>query len=318
MKKIKVMIILISLLSIILLLVSISDSYNNKKNNKLLNTINIQKSFTQEISKNIFYIYKNREISTKELDNSIQEFINYIDKEDRVFANINSPLIKVQNGKIILLWNNFYLQVDKFRNQNSVISPYADILLGKLVKDIYNINIQLIIEFEKLIKLHQVHIDKREKVYKSIELIIFLFFILILIYLVWELKAVMIFIQKFLDNSKKIIKNASIKELQPIKMDNSNSDINKAKDNFNFLINKIDLSIKNSSHLIEQSTQSLEIVEQNIEDLFELINLMDKDDKIDKELIKKEDILIQLLEELTVSNQNLSNLKVSLDGLVSK
>ena len=318
MKKIKVMIILISLLSIILLLVSISDSYNNKKNNKLLNTINIQKSFTQEISKNIFYIYKNREISTKELDNSIQEFINYIDKEDRVFANINSPLIKVQNGKIILLWNNFYLQVDKFRNQNSVISPYADILLGKLVKDIYNINIQLIIEFEKLIKLHQVHIDKREKVYKSIELIIFLFFILILIYLVWELKAVMIFIQKFLDNSKKIIKNASIKELQPIKMDNSNSDINKAKDNFNFLINKIDLSIKNSSNLIEQSTQSLETVEQNIEDLFELINLMDKDDKIDKELIKKEDILIQLLEELTVSNQNLSNLKESLDGLVSK
>ena len=318
MKKIKVMIILISLLSIILLLVSISDSYNNKKNNKLLNTINIQKSFTQEISKNIFYIYKNREISTKELDNSIQEFINYIDKEDRVFANINSPLIKVQNGKIILLWNNFYLQVDKFRNQNSVISPYADILLGKLVKDIYNINIQLIIEFEKLIKLHQVHIDKREKVYKSIELIIFLFFILILIYLVWELKAVMIFIQKFLDNSKKIIKNASIKELEPIKMDNSNSDINKAKDNFNFLINKIDLSIKNSSNLIEQSTQSLEIVEQNIEDLFELINLMDKDDKIDKELIKKEDILIQLLEELTVSSHNLSNLKESLDGLISK
>ncbi len=317
MHKIKVMIILISILSIILILVSLYDSHNSKMNSNLLNTINIQKSFTQEISKNIFYIYRNREVSTMGLDNSIKEFIEYIDREENLFIDIDSPAIKAQNSKIILLWNSFYLQVQNFRNQTKVISPYSNILTGKVVKDIYNINLQLIVEFEKLIKLYNIYFDKEQKFYKSIELILFLFFILFIIYLIWQLKAVMAFIQKFVDSSKKIITNASIKGVRPISVDNSNKDVAEARDNFNLLVKRIDSSIQNSSNLIEQSTQSLKIVEKNIEDLFELINLMDKEQKIDKELIKKEDILIQLLEELTVSSNNLSDLKGSLDGLVS-
>ncbi|MFK5976635.1 MAG: hypothetical protein QM493_09025 [Sulfurovum sp.] len=317
MKRIKMMIILISLLSVVLILVSIYNSYNNQMNNRLLNMINIQKSFTQEISKNIFYIYRDREISTKELDNSIQEFINYIDKQERVFDNINSPLIKAQNSKIVLLWNSFYLQVQNFRNQTKVISPYSNILTGKVVKDIYNINLQLIVEFEKLIKLHNIYFDKEQQFYKSIELILFLSFISLLIYLIWQLKDVMLFIQKFLDNSKKIITNATIKGVRPISVDNSNRDVVEARDNFNLLVKRIDSSIQNSSEWIQQTAQSLELVEKNIEDLFELINLMDREQKIDKELIKKEDILIQLLEELTVSSNNLSDLKGSLDAIMN-
>jgi hypothetical protein len=57
-------------------------------------------------------------------------------------------------------------------------------------------------------------------------------------------------------------------------------------------------------------------VENNIEDLLELLSLMD-DGNIDKELTKKEDTLIQSLEELTSCAQKLQNLKVDLDNLIS-
>ena len=42
-----------------------------------------------------------------------------------------------------------------------------------------------------------------------------------------------------------------------------------------------------------------------------------EDVKTDKELTKKEDALIQSLEELTNSAQNLKNLKMDLDNIIS-
>ena len=44
---------------------------------------------------------------------------------------------------------------------------------------------------------------------------------------------------------------------------------------------------------------------------------MDENNEIDKELTKKEDALIQSLEELTNVTSKLKNLKIDLDNLVS-
>ncbi|WP_039920232.1 hypothetical protein, partial [Sulfurimonas gotlandica] len=59
------------------------------------------------------------------------------------------------------------------------------------------------------------------------------------------------------------------------------------------------------------------LVENNIEDLLELLYVMDNNEGIDKELTKKEDALIQSLEELTSSTLKLENLKADLDNLIS-
>ncbi|MCK4974224.1 MAG: hypothetical protein KAR81_03145, partial [Sulfurimonas sp.] len=59
-----------------------------------------------------------------------------------------------------------------------------------------------------------------------------------------------------------------------------------------------------------------EIVEQHIEELVEFIHTMDENSR-DKELRKKEDAVIQSLEELSSTARGLKNLKDDLDNLIS-
>ena len=56
----------------------------------------------------------------------------------------------------------------------------------------------------------------------------------------------------------------------------------------------------------------MENVEKNIEDLIELIAAMQNGETIDKELLKKEDILIETLDELSLSAQKLQSLQENL------
>ena len=67
---------------------------------------------------------------------------------------------------------------------------------------------------------------------------------------------------------------------------------------------------------MEHTYKSLEIVEQNIENLVELIYAMHEDSR-DKELKKKEDAIIQSFEELSISAKKLKNLKSDLDSLIT-
>ena len=60
----------------------------------------------------------------------------------------------------------------------------------------------------------------------------------------------------------------------------------------------------------------MEILEQHIEELVELIYTMNENSR-DKELRKKEDAVIQSLEELSSTARGLKNLKNDLDNLIS-
>ena len=307
MKKIKIVGALIFILSIIL---AVLFSYTSKKSlihNNLTNTINEQKDFTQEISKNIFYIYKNKDSSTKTLDNSVKHFLENMSNKDQTLQ---------RSKKIIKLWNDFYLHVQHFRDQNKNISPYSNIILQKSVKDIYNTNLKLVVEFDKLIKTEQINFDKKQNIFKFIQYTLFFVLVLLLLYLFTQLKSVITFIQTFLLTSKSIITNSTIKDLKPIEIKDDGSDISQASDNFNTLVKKINDSIEYSSNSIEHSCKSIEIVEQHVEEMVNLIYAMNKNPR-DKELRKKEDAIIQSLEELSSTAQGLKNLKDDLDNLIS-
>jgi len=319
MTKIKIVGAVVFTLSITLAVLFSYVSHKSKISNNLLDTINQQKAFTQEISKNIFYIYKNQNASTAQLDSSIKSFITNVNKRDQKLDGVDSVAIKEQSAKILLLWNTFYLKVQNFRDLNKNVTTYSSILLEKLVNNIYNINLDLVIEFDKLIKIYQKELQSTLDIYKGIEYSLFFLLVISLVYLFTQIKEILIFIQKFLTTSKKIISNSSIKNLEPIKNESnsSNSSLSNATDNFNFLINKINDSVLYSSKSIEHSCKSLELVEKNIEDLLELLYTMENNKELDKDLTKKEDIIIQSLEELTTSAQNLRELKIDLDNLNS-
>ncbi|MCF6309599.1 MAG: hypothetical protein L3J19_03860 [Sulfurimonas sp.] len=306
MRKIKTVGALIFILSIVLSVLFIYTSKENLVHNNFTNSINKQKGFTQDISKNIFYIYKNKDASTEALDNSIKHFLEHM-------KNKNTTM---QSKRIVMLWNDFYLHVQHFRDQMKSSSLYSDILLQKSVKDIYNINSKLIIEFDKFIKTEESNFNEEHNVYKLTLNTLFLILVLLLLYLFTQLKSVITFVQKFLLTSKSIITNSSIKELEPIEINDSDGDISQASDNFNTLVKKINSSIEHSSSSIQHSSKSLEIVEQHIEELVDLIYTMNGDSR-DKELRKKDDTVIQSLEELSSAAKALKNLKNDLDNLIS-
>jgi len=317
MTKIKIVGILIFTLSITLALLSSHISKQNSSNNDLLDILNSQKAFTQDIAKNIFFLYKNRNSSTKELDKSIKEFVENIKNRQALIEQNSSTNIVEKNKQISILWNKFYLLVQNFRDRSKVTSAYTNILLEKMVNDIYHANIKLVMEFDALIKMHNTEYEKDLHNSKTLQYTLFTLLVMLLLYLFTQLKGLISFMQKFLSTSKKIITNSSIKELEPIKIKDENKEILLASNNFNFLVEKINISIENSSRSIEHSFSSLYQVESNIEDLLELIYTMQESLPIDKELTKKEDALIDSLEELTTSAKKLENLKSDLDSLIS-
>ena len=306
MRNIKIVGAFIFILSITLAILFNITSKKNILHNDFINSINKQKSFTQDVSKNIFYIYRNKLASTKKLDTSIKKFMQNVDSKH-----------KFQNKQIILLWNSFYLDVQKFRDFEATESPYSHILLEEIVTNIYNTNLKLVVEFDKLTHIQQNSFNNEVNNYKYLQYSLFFILVLLLLYLFTQLKNVISFIQKFISTSKSIIINSSIKDLAPIEVSKSSIDIEEATDNFNALVQKINSSIEYSSKSIEHSCNSLEVLEQNIEQLIELVYVMNSD-QTDKSLTKKEDAVIHSLEELNSTASKLINLKKELDNLITK
>ncbi len=182
MNKIKIAGVLIFLISIALVIVSKNISDHTKINNNFLEIINKQKAFTQEIAKNIFYIYKNKNGSTEQLDESIKAFLLNTQSKNKRLEIIASPMIKLQSKKILLLWNKFYLDVQNFRDNATVVTPYATIIVEDIVKDIYTNNLNLIAQFDILISLHNDYFDEEYSSYKLIQYILFFILVLVLIY----------------------------------------------------------------------------------------------------------------------------------------
>ncbi len=314
MTKIKFVGALIFILSLFLALYSKYISTQNEANIKLLKTINEQKAFTQEIAKNIFFIYRNKDISVKQLDESIKSFVHNMNNKDEILDEISSKDIKKESEKIIYLWNDFYLLVQKFRDAYRVQNGYTNLVIEKLVRDIYDKNLKLVVKFDKLIKMHKKYFDEVNNKNKIIQIILFIILLVLLVYFFTQLKDLIKFIQKFLNTSKKIVQKSTVIGIEPIKETTNIVDVTQAVDDFNFLVEKIDKSIDYSSESIQNTSNSLECIEKNIEDLLELIETMDEENKLDKELVKKEDILIEALEELSSSLQKLKSLKINLSN----
>jgi len=296
MNKIKIAFVIVFILSISLAFLSYHITDINHKSFDMIEKINREKTSIQDTSKNILYIYKNSANSSY------------------IVQDLYQPLI--QNRKTEILWREFYLLVKKFKEQNRVKTAYSTIIIEKTVNDIYSINLKLIVEFDKLIQYKINKFNQKIEFYKTIEYLLFFIMLLLLIYLFSEIKTVISFIQQFSKNSKTVIQNSTVLALNPIEIKSRNIEIKRATDDFNFLLNKINQSIEYSTLSIDNSLDSLEKIESNIEEFLELIILMSRDKDIDSQMTKKEDIVIELLEELMDSKMKLKSLNSNLNNLI--
>ena len=304
--KIKVVSVLIFVLSIILALLFHTISEQNRVNTAFMSMINEQKSHTQEISKSILYLYKNRGSSTEQLDNHIEKFL-----ANMTHKNEHSP----QHDVLVKMWDEFYVVVQKFRKERDVSSAYSSITVDALVNDIYKKNQNLIVEFNTFIDNKQKHYDERIERYKNAEYILYFVMLLLLIYLFTQVREIIAFIQKFTSTSKSIIQKATIKDLKPMKIRENGEALKEATQNFNHLVEKIDKAIVYSQESIAHSTIALEEVEQKIEDLMTLISHMQEEES--NALYQKEDAVIDSLETLMNLTDQLKDLQQDLNKLTS-
>ncbi len=305
MNKIKVIGGLIFTISVLLAILSNKIAKDNRENIISLEKINQQKAFTQEIAKSIFYIYQKRDSSSKILETTIDKFLN----RDR------NRLLDITSLDTTILWNRFYAKVSKFIKEQNLTTPYSSIILEKLVTDIYTINIDLIVAFDRVIKEKERMYHKYIERYKKIERTFFIILICLLIYLFTQVRDIISFIYRFSKTSKDIIENSSIKGVTPIPIDSKEKKLQEITKNYNHLVEKINLSILNATKSISITTKSIEDIEQNIEDFMELLAVME--DKNSDEIFKKEDAVIESLDTVISLKDKLNSLEKELKELIN-
>ena len=306
MNKIKVVGVFIFVLSLILALLFHTISKQNRANSSSLSMINKQKSYTQEISKSVLYLYKNRGSSTEQLESNIKKFLNNMS---------HKKVDSAEHDALVKLWNEFYLLVKKFQKELEVTTAYSSITVDVLVNDIYKKNQKLLVSFNTFIDKQQQYYDEKIEGYKNIEYILFVMIGLLFMYLFTQIREIIAFIHQFRATSTSIIEKATIKDLQPMKVSQSDACLKEATQNFNQLIEKIDLSIVYAQESIEHTTAALEEVEQKIEDLMTLISHMQEEEST--ALYQKEDAVIDSLEALMNLTSQLKDLQKDLNKLTS-
>jgi len=303
MKKIKIVGALVFLLTVVLVLLFRFISSENRDKSYRLTIINEQKAFTQEISKSIFYSYRNGNNHLKILNKTIKSYLDNAKIEKNDFN---------QNHKILTLWNIFYADVQKFRNQQKVSTGYNEVITAKLVNRIYHNNVLLINEFNKIIKQNEQKRQKDIEGYKKIQYILFSILLILLLYLFTQIHFVIEFIQRFKKTSKDIIENSTVQGLEPIE-ELKQEELKDVSKNYNYLVEQINSSINHSTKSIEQTTKSLEQVAENIENFMSLLSTMNQDES-DK-LFNQEDAVIDSLEVLMRLRKKLKNLQNDLESL---
>lgn len=307
----------IGILFIVLMTIIIATTtYLNNKNKKDALVINIagkERMLTQRISKNIFYLYHNGKSSFTELDNATVEFIynlNSLKNGNELIGIQKAPTdeIRKQIAKVEILWNNFYSNINRFKEIILTEDKSKDAVLKNIVDSVYNTNNTLLLEVDNLVSMYTIYTEKKTDYLKYMQY----FFSLVIVFLVGysfnELKNMEKNAKKFFEFSKKVAENPDNEPLEPIQIE-AEKEIVEATDTINCFIDKVNSAVEystNASIKLEEITDEFDKV------LEELSNSTD----ISRQLDKSEDMVIESQEELINSTKKLQELKSELDTLL--
>ncbi len=315
----------IGILFIVLMTSIISTTiYLNEKNKKdalLINIAGKQRMLTQNISKNIFYIYHNNTNSYSELDSSTIEFIYNLNslKDGNSLTGISkapNDEIAKQLAKVEVLWNNFYKNINEFKDLIQKNDKNNDVILKNIVNSIYSDNTILLSEVEKLVSMYTIYTEQKSDYLRYIQYIFAIIIIFLMIYSFSQLKSMEENAKRFFEESKRIMENDDNEFLVPIKIE-AEEEIVEATDTINCFINKINSAMTYSANAIEHSKNASIKLEEITDEFDKVIDELTNSADISKQLNKSEDIVIQSQENLMNSTKKLQELKNELDKLLN-
>lgn len=298
--------------------------YLNEKNKKdalLINIAGKQRMLTQNISKNIFYIYHNNTNSYSELDSSTIEFIYNLNslKDGNSLTGISkapNDEIAKQLAKVEVLWNQFYKNINEFKDLIQKNDKNNDVILGNIVTSVYSNNTILLSEVEKLVSMYTIYTEQKSDYLRYIQYIFAIIIIFLMAYSFSQLKSMEENAKRFFEESKRIMENDDNEFLVPIKIE-AEEEIVEATDTINCFINKINSAMTYSANAIEHSKNASIKLEEITDEFDKVIDELTNSADISKQLNKSEDIVIQSQENLMNSTKKLQELKNELDKLLN-
>ena len=316
--KIKVIGILFALLMTSIIATTIYLNNKNEKDAMIINIAGKQRMLTQNISKNIFYLYLNPKSSQNELDSSIEEFIYNLEslKGGNSLGKLKeAPNIQIdrQMLQIEYLWSIFYQNIVKFKELIHNNTNQKE--LQNIVNIIYETNPELLYEVDALVSLHTINSEQKIRFLKNSQYFFAILILFLIIYSFLELKTMEKNALRFLEESKKVMEQNFEEPLKPIKIE-AEGELIEASNIFNRFLNKINSAIIDSNSALEQSKNASYKLEEITNEFDEIINELQNKSEISKQLNKSEDIAIQTQEQLLHSSKRLNELKNELEKII--
>ena len=316
--KIKVIGILFALLMTSIIATTIYLNNKNEKDAMIINIAGKQRMLTQNISKNIFYLYSNPKSSQNELDSSIEEFIYNLEslKGGNSLGKLKeAPNIQIdrQMLQIEYLWSIFYQNIVKFKELIHNNTNQKE--LQNIVNIIYETNPELLYEVDALVSLHTINSEQKIRFLKNSQYFFAILILFLIIYSFLELKTMEKNALRFLEESKKVMEQNFEEPLKPIKIE-AEGELIEASNIFNRFLNKINSAIIDSNSALEQSKNASYKLEEISNEFDEIISEIQNKSEISKQLNKSEDIAIQTQEQLLHSSKRLNELKNELEKII--
>ena len=316
--KIKVIGILFALLMTSIIATTIYLNNKNEKDAMIINIAGKQRMLTQNISKNIFYLYSNPKSSQNELDTSIEEFIYNLEslKGGNSLSKLKeSPNMQIdrQMLQIEYLWSIFYQNIVKFKELIHNNTNQKE--LQNIVNIIYETNPELLYEVDALVSLHTINSEQKIRFLKNSQYFFAILILFFIIYSFLELKTMEKNALRFLEESKKVMEQDFEEPLKPLKIE-AEGELVEASNIFNRFLNKINSAIIDSNSALEQSKNASYKLEEITNEFDEIISELKNKSEISKQLNKSEDIAIQTQEQLLHSSKRLNELKNELEKII--
>ena len=316
--KIKIIGILFALLMTSIIATTIYLNNKNEKDAMIINIAGKQRMLTQNISKNIFYLYSNPKSSQNELDTSIEEFIYNLEslKGGNSLGKLKeSPNIQIdrQMLQIEYLWSIFYQNIVKFKELIHNNTNQKE--LQNIVNIIYETNPELLYEVDALVSLHTINSEQKIRFLKNSQYFFAILILFLIIYSFLELKTMEKNALRFLEESKKVMEQNFEEPLKPLKIE-AEGELVEASNIFNRFLNKINSAIIDSNSALEQSKNASYKLEEISNEFDEIVSELQNKSEISKQLNKSEDIAIQTQEQLLHSSKRLNELKNELEKII--
>ena len=316
--KIKIIGILFALLMTSIIATTIYLNNKNEKDAMIINIAGKQRMLTQNISKNIFYLYSNPKSSQNELDSSIEEFIYNLEslKGGNSLGKLKeAPNMQIdrQMLQIEYLWSIFYQNIVKFKELIHNNTNQKE--LQNIVNIIYETNPELLYEVDALVSLHTINSEQKIRFLKNSQYFFAILILFLIIYSFLELKTMEKNALRFLEESKKVMEQNFEEPLKPLKIE-AEGELVEASNIFNRFLNKINSAIIDSNSALEQSKNASYKLEEITNEFDEIINELQNKSEISKQLNKSEDIAIQTQEQLLHSSKRLNELKNELEKII--